>query len=910
MSWLEATRARLRLLFARRAAESRMDEEFRLHLEMETGRLVSEAGLDPHEARRRALVTFGGVEKHKEALREGRGLAWLSGMSLDLKLGLRMLVKYPALSLVGILGMAVAVAIGTVSFAVIYTFIDPTLPLDEGDRVVAIQNLDGRAGANGRRTHLHDLVTWREALPAVEDLGAYRMIDRNLMTVEGQPAPVRIAEMTASGFRVARVPPLLGRYFREEDERGGAPAVVVIGYDLWQSRFAGDSGVLGRTLQLGATPHAVVGVMPEGFAFPVNNRVWTPLRLDPLDFARGHAPSIDVFGRLAPGASLNDAQTQLTTIGQRLAADFPESHQHIRPRVLPYPRSFIDSPEMAWVFHFVQLVVTMLLVVVGTNVAILVYARTTTRMGEITVRSALGASRARIVAQFFAEALVLSGAAAAVGLVAAWVALRQLDAVASQVGPGQLPFWMDFGLSPGVVTYVAGLAVLGAVIVGVAPSLRATRRQVHSGLQLLGRGGSGMRLGKIWTVLIVTQVAVTVAILPVAVVAVDLWLRHRMAGPGFPAEEFLTARLHIDREYAGTGDTGSQEDAVVTQNADLQAELVRRLEAEPGIADVVLASAGVFPGDEPTDRIEVDRATGAASPDTAEGSGSAGHRVGVYRVGLDFFRAFDVPLLAGRPLRAGDASAGATAVIVNRSFVQEVLGGGEALGRRVRPAARPGGASRESVQARLWYEIVGVVADFPRPVKPGILEPKMYHALEPGATHPVTLVLRVRGTPAPAVAGRLRELAVAVDPMLRLERVGTLDDVLTQDAADQILILVIALVTLSVVLLSAAGIYALMSCTISLRHREIGIRSALGARPRRLILSVLLKAMRQIAIGIFVGTAIAGLMQNAVSEGVGGRDVVFLLAVAAFMMGVGLLAAVGPARRALQIQPTEALKAE
>lgn len=424
MSWLEGTRARLRLLFARRAAESRMEKEFRFHMEMETERLVREAGLDAREARRQALVAFGGVEKYKEELRSDRGLAWLAGMSLDLKLGLRMLVKYPGLTVVGVLGMAVAVAIGAVSFAVIYAIIDPALPLDEGDRVVAIQNIDTRRSDDGYRTHLHDLATWREALRAVEFIGAYHTVDRNLITPGGRPEPVRIAEMTASGFRVARVPPLMGRYFNEEDERPGAPPIVVIGYSVWQNHFLGQPDVVGRTLQLGATPHTVIGVMPEGFAFPVNNRIWTPLRLDPADFEPGQAPPIDVFGRLAPTATLGDAQAQLTTIGQRLATAHPETHEYIRPRVLPYPRAFVDSPDLVWVFHLGQLLVTMLLVVIGTNVAVLVYARTATRIGEIAVRSALGASRSRIVAQLFTEALVLSAAAAMVGLVAGWFALE------------------------------------------------------------------------------------------------------------------------------------------------------------------------------------------------------------------------------------------------------------------------------------------------------------------------------------------------------------------------------------------------------------------------------------------------------------------------------------------------------
>ncbi|HKG94816.1 MAG TPA: ABC transporter permease, partial [Gemmatimonadaceae bacterium] len=416
MRLIDAARARLRLLFARRAAESRMNEEIRFHVEMEAGRIAREQGLAPDEARRRALVAFGGVERYKEELREGRGLAWLGGMRLDLKLGLRMMAKSPGLTLVGVVGMAVAIAIGAVTFGIIHNFIGVTLPLDDGDRLVAIQNVDARRNVEGDGTHLHDLAVWRGALGAVEALGAYRTVARNVISRDARPDPMRVVEMTASGFRIARVQPLLGRYFDDAEERPGAPPVVVIGYDVWQHRFAGEPDVVGRTIQLGATAHTIVGVMPRGFAFPVNNRVWTPLRLDPAAFTPGDAPPVQVFGRLAPGASLDDAQAQLTTIGKRLAADHPESHEHVRPRVLPYASAFFDSPELTWALYVVQAMVSMILVVIGTNVATLVYARTASRMGEIAVRTALGASRRRIVAQLFMEALVLSAAAAAVGL--------------------------------------------------------------------------------------------------------------------------------------------------------------------------------------------------------------------------------------------------------------------------------------------------------------------------------------------------------------------------------------------------------------------------------------------------------------------------------------------------------------
>ena len=909
MSWIDGTRARLRLLFARRAAESRMNEEIGLHIDLETERLVREAGLERREARRRALVAFGGVEKHKEVLRDARGLAWLGGMKLDLTLGVRMLVKYPGLALVAVMGMAVAVAIGAVSFGIIYTAFESALPLDEGDRIVAIENIEAGEVGDGPRTHLHDMATWREDLRAVDIIGAYRTVDRNLITPGGKPEAVRIAEMTASGFRIARVAPLMGRYLSEEDERPGAPPVAVIGYTVWQNRFAGQPDVIGRTLQLGAAVHVVVGVMPPGFGFPINNRVWTPLQLDPTRFERGEAPALEVFARLAPGATLDDAETQLATIGKRLAAAYPTTHERIVPRVLPYTRSFLDNPEFAWVLHLVQALITMILMLIGTNVAILVYARTATRTGEIAVRTALGASRRRIVAQLFAEALVLSAVAAVVGLVAAGFAFEQIDARLLQFGAEQIPFWMDFGLTPGVILYVAGLAMLGAVIVGVAPALKATRRQVTASLQQLSPGGgSGMRLGKTWTALIVGQVAIAVAILPVTLDGFTTLVKSRLAAESSPVtREFLTAPLRLDREGVGTDDEEAFEGAFAARYASLVTEMVRRLEAEPGVADVVLASA--LPGGEPKRRLEVDGEPAIARSDSAAVS-AAGHLVAVGRVDVDFFDVLDVPILAGRSFTAGDLAPDATGVIVNRSFVQHVLGGGDPLGRRIRPVAIDE-ASGERVESGPWYEIVGVVSDFPRAVDESVPEPRMYRAMHPGAEHPVILAVRVRGAAPESFADRLRALTVAVDPMLRLGRIGAMDS--GPDFERQLTIIMftaIALVTLSIVLLSAAGIYALMSFTIARRRREIGIRAALGAGPRTVLVSVLSRAAAQIGTGIVIGTGLVVLVLTTSDKGLSVQRIGLVILVAVLMSAVGFAAAIGPARRALGIQPTEALRAD
>jgi len=231
MSWLSAARTRLSLLFARDAAESRMNEEIEFHIEMETDRLVREQGVAPEEARRRALVAVGGVSRHQEALRDGRTFAWLGGLSLDTRLGFRMLLKYPGLTVVGGLAMAFAICVGVSSFEMINLWVNPKLPLPDGDRIVQIRNLDLERGGDEERA-LHDYVGWRETVTSVTNLGAFRDVTRNLFVGEGQAQPVSVAEISATAFRIAPEPPLLGRALTPSDEQPGSPPVIVIGYEL------------------------------------------------------------------------------------------------------------------------------------------------------------------------------------------------------------------------------------------------------------------------------------------------------------------------------------------------------------------------------------------------------------------------------------------------------------------------------------------------------------------------------------------------------------------------------------------------------------------------------------------------------------------------------------------------------
>ncbi|HET7321474.1 MAG TPA: permease prefix domain 1-containing protein, partial [Longimicrobiaceae bacterium] len=264
---MHGMRARLRLL-SRSAAEERMEEEIRFHLEMETEKYQRD-GLSPEEARRRAMLAFGGVEGHKEEMRDGRTLSWLGGMSLDFKLGLRMLLKYPGLTLVGGLAIAFAIWVGAGTFEFISQVVTPTLPFHEGERVVGIRSWDA-ATSDLEKPGLLDFVTWRDELRSIDDLGAYRTVERNLITGDGRGEPIAVAEISASAFPVTQVPALLGRTLTEADEKTAAPPVIVLGYDVWQRRFAGDPGIVGRVVRLGRGQVTVVGVMPEGFGFPIS----------------------------------------------------------------------------------------------------------------------------------------------------------------------------------------------------------------------------------------------------------------------------------------------------------------------------------------------------------------------------------------------------------------------------------------------------------------------------------------------------------------------------------------------------------------------------------------------------------------------------------------------------------------
>jgi putative ABC transport system permease protein len=378
---------------------------------------------------------------------EGNGRGAFSDLRfsmLDLRLGGRMLVKHPALTLIATIAVAFAIAVGTVGFEVARQALWPTIPLPDGNAIVALRNWNVADNASVPASR-RDYELWRDGLGTITDLAAVEVEERSIAVGAGPGQPETVANVTASTFALTRVPASMGRTLLESDERPGAAEVVVVGYDVWKSRLDGAPDAVGRVIRISGTPVTIVGVMPRGYGFPQRNAIWRPLHLERIPEA---APSLTyVFGRLAPGHTREAATAQVTAIGARAATMFPGTHGNVRLQVLSLPDAVSDLPDMAaLMLASINVFLVLLAALLCGNVAMLLFARAVSRERELLVRNALGASRGRLIMQLFAEALLLCAVGAAVGLMVARVVLaRTWTMIEGQSGP--LPFYVDTSVS-------------------------------------------------------------------------------------------------------------------------------------------------------------------------------------------------------------------------------------------------------------------------------------------------------------------------------------------------------------------------------------------------------------------------------------------------------------------------------
>lgn len=877
MSQLRRGLARVVDFFRRRSLDRDLDEELQAHLDMAAADYRSR-GLSEAEAMRQARVDLGGVAQLREARREVRGLPWLDCFLLDLKLAVRRLRKSWGLSLVSVLAMTVAIGLSTVVFAFIETVFWPKLPLPHGGRIVAVQTWhveEGRRHATDRR----DFDRWRDALETVEEIGAFRSGERQVAF--GEDATRQwLAEISASAFRVAGTPPLLGRTLVEADESASAPPVAVLGWDLWSSRFAGDTSVLGEPLEIGGTSHTIVGVMPRGFAFPVNHSLWIPLRsgdATPID----PGPYGTTFARLDELATRDDLQAELSSLGT-VRESTAEATFDVR--AMPYTYAFTDDLEPSTVQRGLRLVVVFLVLLLlppCANVAVLVYARIAARREEFAARFALGAGRSRIVAQLFTESLALSAVASALALAIARLVLARLEQRLGSTLDGAPPFWMDFGLSLRTTIFAVLLGVVAATVAGLWPALQATGRRMRLGSSLLG-SRSVAQLGATWTFLVVVQVGASMAVLPSSVEMAWGTLRASLADPGIEADRFLTARL-----LPG--------DAASASGLDLAAWL-EELRASP-LVDAASASRHV-PGSEAWSRLEVE-----TDPDSGSAETSQTFSARINRVHPDFLETLEHRQLLGRGLGPGDFGSPAAVAVIDQRFAARHFAGVEPLGRRVR--ARSGDAAR-------WWEIVGIVDDLPSHKLHGTLYVPALPLSDDGPADDLAVTLRLQSADSlEAAAAHLRSTTAAALPGHRLDEIRTLEEIYRRESlGDDVGALVLLLATAVVLLLSAAGMSALAAFTVQQRRHEIGVRAALGGQSSRLLYAVFRRAGMQLLLGALVGAALATFVDVYFPiEEAGGRNLPFIVpAAGALLLIVGLTAVLGPARRALRLEPVDVLR--
>ncbi len=433
---------------------------------------------------------------------------WVVSLLTDLRYAGRGLLKSPGVTAIAIVALALGIGLTTVMFSIVYGALHRGLPFEGAERIMHLERANPTEGIQSMEVTIHDYRDWAERQRSFTELGAFYT---GTVNIRGTERAERYAGgfMTANSFDILGVAPILGRSFRPEEEQPGATQVVLLGYRVWQERYGGARDVLGQTVTVNGESGEIIGVLPEGFEFPILQEVWAPLRLDHRALDRGTGSTLEVFGKLAEGVSLDAAMTEFAGITEQLADEFPETNQGVTALMKPYTEEFIGDEERG-VLYSMLFTVVLVLVIACANVADLLLARAAVRTRDLAIRSALGADRWRVVFQMLAEALVLAVVGAVLGTAIAWVGITLFDRAVSATDP---PFWLVFRLDLPILLFVMGISMLAALVAGIIPAVKASSADLNSVLKDESRGSSGMRIGRLSRVLVVGEIAMSMALL-------------------------------------------------------------------------------------------------------------------------------------------------------------------------------------------------------------------------------------------------------------------------------------------------------------------------------------------------------------------------------------------------------------
>jgi putative ABC transport system permease protein len=802
-------------------------------------------------------------------------------MLQDLRYALRTLRKNPGFTALVAFTLALGIGANAAIFSIFHTVLLRPLPYAEPDRLVRIFETFGTEGWSGS-VSVPNFRDWREQSRAFETLVAYQHGSRNL---QGVTDPERLRSVEASGelFEMLGVPAMLGRVFQRGEDAPELADVAVLSEALWRRRFAADPAVVGKSLMLDGRSFTVLGVMPERFSFPAGARrtdLWLPFVPSARQAEQRGSHFLAVVGRLKHDTTLEQAKAQLEQVARRLEEQYPEAQSHRSVRLVPLRDSVVG--RVRGTLFVLMGAVGLVLLIACANVANLSLARALTRRRDVAIRAALGASRGRLMGQFLLESLVLALGGAVLGALLAHVGLRVLAGYSA----GALPDLGEIRLDALVFAYLLGVAVLTGVGFGLVPALGASRADLRRDLVEGAKATGSTATRRLRSALVVAEIALSLVLLVSAGLLLRTFWNLQATPPGLDPRNVLTMHVALSGKNAGEQAPGSFLDPVL-----------ERIRAIPGVRDAGLVTMLPIQSAWTNGDYTVE-----GKPDPPPGR----EWIAELRIASPgYFEALGVPLKAGRTFTEADGT-GPVKVIVNEALVRRHFGKDEdPIGQHIR---------RRDPQT---FEIVGVVGD----VRQAGLDREPMPEIDFPYNHPemagwlgsLVLVVKSHG-PVESIVGPVRSAVLAVDPEQPVFAVLTMDEILSDSLARQRLYLwLLATFAGIALLLSAAGLYGVISYLVAQRTRELGIRVALGASRGDVLRLVLGQGLGLLALGTMLGLAgafAATRLLEGMLYGVGTTDPRTFLAVVGFLGAVALAACLGPARRAMRVDPVVALRCE
>jgi len=807
------------------------------------------------------------------------------GELLNAARGLR---RSPGFTLLVVLVLAVGLGSTIFMFGAIKGFILEPLPFPESNRIMHLETSNLARGEDSLEVHQLDYLDWREQQRSFTGLAAFYTGTVNLAGA-GAERPERFdgAFITGNAFDVLKARAFLGRTLNDRDSRPGGPEVVLLSHATWMHRYNGDRGIVGRTIRVNAHDATVVGVMPEGFAFPINQDVWVPLRIDPATLeARDAGNTLEVFGRLRDGVTREQALADVDAITRHLADEYPETDKGLAAVVKPYTEEFVSQQTRSALYTMFAAVL-LVLVMSCANTANLLLVRATRRGRELAVRSALGASRRRLVGRVLAESLLLSLAASAVAVVLAdrggmWTmnVLRSGDAT--------IPYWVDTATDSTVVLFAFGAALLTTMLAGLLPALRGTRVAVMESLKDGSGRTTGSRVGRLSRGLVMFEISLSCVLLVCAGLMLRSLVNLDQRDYGADTHGVLVGRMGLFEEQYPTPESRDR----------FFEQLTSKLAREPGVEQATVATS--LPGmQEYYTKFAV----------TGEGDLDEQYEHGEWMnwaaTTPGYFDLLKIPLLRGRVYDQRDRADTEPVAVVTRSFAEKAWPGGDAVGRQV--------ALNYSDDPKQLRTVIGVVDDVHLSQADDQDRGAIFLPMSQNPMRFATAAVRTAGDPL-AFGSTMRATVQAQDPDTPVYWLRTLDYwVANGGQTDRLVAVHFQIFGAIALLLAAVGMYGVLAYSVAQRTREIGVRRALGAGDGRILRNMARQTLWQLAIGLGVGLVLAAgfarLMAGMLTE-VDVLDPATYLGVLGVLALVTAFAAAVPTWRALRVNPVEALRYE